>query len=136
MAGNPITYEEAARGVMDIIRYTQAGTPDTLTINYLLTKGILEDRGYKLCRIRNSWRTFTKTAPYRGVNTIFVSPDGVYFELQFHTAESLVAKEADHYYYEIRRDPRTSEEKRQYYADLGYKIFADLTEPGFVDLIH
>lgn len=135
-SGNPITYEEAAHNLKDIIRYTQAATPATLIVNYLLTKNMLEDRGYKLYRVRNSWHTFTEAAPYRGVNTIFISPDGIMFELQFHTAESLVTKQIAHFYYEIMRDPRTDEEEREFYEKLSYMVFSELTEPDFIDLIH
>ncbi len=136
MTGNPLTYEEAVRYITDIVRYTQAGTPDTLTENYLVTKGMLEERGYQLVRLRNSWQTFTEKAPYRGVNTLFVSPDGVTFELQFHTAESLVTKEAEHYNYEIIRNPRTSDEDRLALRAESYSMYAELTEPAHIELIH
>ena len=133
--GNPISYEEAARMVKDIVRYTQAGTPSTLTKNYFRTKELLEEKGYKLEKVRNSWKTFTKNAPYRGVNAIFTSPDGISFELQFHTAESLVTKEAEHPIYEIRRSPQTSEKEREELTEKSYKMFAEMTEPDHVELI-
>ena len=135
MTGNPISYEEAAHQVRDIIRYTQAGTPETLTQNYLRTKEHLEAKGYKLVRVRNSWKTFTKNAPYRGVNTVFVSPDGIMFELQFHTAESLVTKEAEHPLYEICRNPNTTEEEKEALSEERYQMYVGMTEPDNIEEI-
>ena len=133
MTGNPISYEEAAHQVRDIIRYTQAGTPETLTQNYLRPKEHLEAKGYKLVRVRNSWKTFTKNAPYRGVNTVFVSPDGIMFELQFHTAESLVTKEAEHPLYEICRNPNTTEEEKEALSEERYQMYVGMTEPDNIE---
>lgn len=135
MTGNPISYEEAVHQVRDIIRYTQAATPETLTQNYLRTKELLEAKGYKLVRVRNSWKTFTKNAPYRGVNTGFVSPDGIMFELQFHTAESLVTKEAEHPLYEICRNPNTTEKEKEALSEERYQMFAGMTEPDNIEKI-
>lgn len=136
MTGNPITYEEATNSLKDILRYSQAGTPETLANNYFTTKDMLEAQGYMLLRCRNTWQTFTKEAPYRGINTIFISPDGIMFELQFHTAESLVTKEVCHSDYEIARDPRTSEEERQALYENSYKLYAAMTEPEHIELIY
>ena len=133
MTGNPISYEEATRQVKDIIRYTQAGTPATLAQNILRTREFLESKGYTLIRLRNTWKTFTKLAPYRGVNTIFLSPDGIPFELQFHTAESLATKEAEHPMYEIIRNPRTSEEEKEALAEESYQKYVDMTEPDHIE---
>ena len=135
MTGNPISYEEAAHQVRDIIRYTQAATPETLTQNFFRTKKFLESKGYKLVRVRNSWKTFTKNAPYRGVNTVFVSPDGIMFELQFHTAESLVTKEAEHPLYEICRNPNTAEKEKEALSEERYQMYAWMTEPDNIEKI-
>ena len=35
------------------------------------------------------------TTGYQGINTVFVTPDGVPFELQFDTPESLAMKEEE-----------------------------------------
>ena len=135
MTGNPISYEEAAHQVRDIIRYTQVGTPETLTKNYLRTKELLEAKGYELIRVRNSWKTFTKNAPYRGVNTVFVSPDGIMFELQFHTAESLVTKEAEHPIYEICRNPNTPQKEKEALSEERYQMYVGMTEPDNIEEI-
>ncbi len=135
LTGNPVSYEEAVRQVKDIIRYTQTGTPETLTQNYLRTKELLEEKGYELVRVRNSWETFTKKAPYRGVNTVYVSPDGIPFELQFHTAESLMTKEAEHPLYEICRDPDTSEAEREALSEERYRMYAGMTQPDRIEEI-
>lgn len=135
-AGAPITYREAAEMVTDIIRYTQLGTPDTLVYNYLYTKTLLEAKGYKFIKVKNTWQTYTVKAPYRGVNVKVQSPyDGIIFELQFHTAESLVVKMAEHVTYEVVRDPRTPVEEKAKLQKKSYELYDRLTEPEAVELV-
>ena len=135
-AGAPITYREAAEMVTDIIRYTQLGTPDTLVYNYLYTKTLLEAKGYKFIKVKNTWQTYTVKTPYRGVNVKVQSPyDGIIFELQFHTAESLVVKMAEHVTYEVVRDPRTPVEEKAKLQKESYEFYDRLTEPEAIELV-
>ena len=134
-AGAPVTYLEAAELIHDIVRYTQLGTPDTLVWNYLFTKEKLEEKGYRFVKVKNTWETYTLKNPYRGVNTQVESPSGIIFELQFHTTESLVTKMVEHANYEIRRDPRISEEEKVKLVKQSYERFDRLTEPDSIGLI-
>ncbi|MBR4575767.1 MAG: hypothetical protein IKO25_01050 [Clostridia bacterium] len=135
LAGAPITYLEAAESIQDIIRYTQLGTPDTLVWNYMLTKQKLEEKGYRFILTKNTWRTYTVKKPYRGVNVKVESPSGIIFELQFHTAESLVTKMVEHINYEVIRDPKSSPEEKAKLLKRSFELFDRLTEPDFIELI-
>lgn len=127
--GGNDTYEAATDRLSDLVRYTQACTPDNLVDNAEKTMAELEKRGYKPVKVKNTWESFNKKNPYRGVNCVFESPEGTRFELQFHTAESLVGKEVQHGWYEEYRtsgiDPRRK-------AELGnrmYENMASMTTP-------
>jgi len=134
-AGAPVTYREAAESIHDLIRYTQLGTPDTLVWNYLLTKEMLEKKGYRFVRVKNTWKTYSVKSPYRGVNVQVEAPSGIVFELQFHTSESLVTKMVEHINYEIRRDPGTSVEEKAKLVKEAYGMYDRLTEPDGIELI-
>ena len=134
-AGAPVTYREAAESIHDIVRYTQLGTPDTLVWNYLLTKEKLEEKGYRFVKIKNTWKTYSVKMPYRGVNVQVESPSGIIFELQFHTSESLVTKMVEHINYEIRRDPRTSQQEKAKLLKESYRLYDRLAEPDGIEMI-
>ena len=134
-AGAPVSYREAAESIHDIVRYTQLATPDTLVWNYLLTKEKLEEKGYRFVRVKNTWKTYTLKAPYRGVNVQVESPSGIIFELQFHTSESLVTKMVEHINYEIRRDPRTSQQEKAKLLKESYRLYDRLAEPDGIEMI-
>ena len=125
--GETLTYEEAVDNLSDMVRYTQACTADSLVDNFEKTKAALEKKGYKVAKIKNTWNTFSRDRPYRGVNCVFVSPTGTRFELQFHTPESLVAKELQHPWYEETRSketPPTPERK----AELDERMYQNMSK--------
>ena len=134
-AGNPISYQEAAESVHDIVRYTMASTPKTLVQNYLETKEKLEAKGYRFVKVKNTWETYSLNAPYRGVNTKIESPYGIIFEMQFHTAESFVIKEVTHEIYETTRDPRVSKEEKASLLKQAFEMFDRMTAPDRISEI-
>lgn len=65
--------------------------------------------GYQVNYINNSWGN----PIYQGMNTSLVSPDGIIFELQFHTDASFKTKEfLNHQLYEIHRSLLADESQR------------------------
>ena len=59
------------------------------------------------------------TTGYQGINTVFVTPDGLPFELQFHTPESLSMKgEECHSSYEKFRTATDSRKMMQYWEEM------------------
>lgn len=119
-----LTYEQAVDNLGDLVRYTQACTPENLQKNASKTLKALEAKGYKIVKVKNTWETFNQKNPYRGVNCSVVSPTGTKFELQFHTAESLVCKEVQHGWYEEARTESTSEERKN---ELNKRMYENAT---------
>ena len=134
-AGKAIISEEATDGISDIVRYTVASTADTLTEDFEAFKSALEAKGYKPVKIKNTWDTFSKQNAYRGVNTVFMSPDGQKFELQFHTPESFDVKERQHGLYEEQRSPDTPAARKQELTDIMYGNAEHMTRPKGVERI-
>jgi hypothetical protein len=110
-AGHQSTLEEEAKKIKDAIRYTIASDHDKIAETYHAVVKSFEKDGYKLMRTKNTWGS--KTNPYYGVNCIFQAPNGVHFEVQFHSKESLDVKEKIHLLYEEQRLDTTPKERKE-----------------------
>lgn len=112
-SGKTASKEDVAKGIKDAVRYTVMTDGDNLTDAYHKTVKQLEGQGYKHHRTKNTWGNTEN--PYRGVNSIFKSPSGVEFEVQFHTPESFDMKQnkIHHIYEEYRADGTTPERKKE-----------------------
>lgn len=85
----------------DLVRYTSLVDTDKYADSFENTIQDLEDKGFTIHKIKNTW--MDKSNPYNGINVKVLDPDGCKFELQFHTKESLEAKEKAHLLYERQR---------------------------------
>jgi hypothetical protein len=102
--------EHAIQKINDAIRYTFRLAADRYADGYWDIKQQLESREFRMVYSRNYWRDDTE---YKGVNTRWVTPQDQQFEVQFHTPESLHAKqEVTHRSYERIRDPQTPDDER------------------------
>ena len=72
----------------DLNRYTMLFSESKYSNNVLKTIKDMQDEGFKVLDIRNSW----SSSKYRGLNCNFRSPNGQVFELQFHTPSSVHTK--------------------------------------------
>lgn len=73
----------------------------------------LETAGHRVLRVKNYW---PRGDNYSGVNSVLIAPDGLEWELQFHTAESFRIKMRDYRLYEELREVETAPaRKRQLY---------------------
>jgi hypothetical protein len=101
-------FSEVAAEIYDVLRYTVVLPAEKYAKRTKQIIAALQVQGYTKVRVKNLWR---KPAGYRGVNTVFVTPDGHYFELQFHTKQSFSAKQTTHDIYKRQRklDPGSSE---------------------------
>jgi len=99
-----LTYDQCVDSMNDLVRYTQLGTEDNLVDNYEKTRKQLEDKGYKVVKVKNFYNKDPMENPYRGLTCVFESPTGTKFEFQFHTPRSLAAKEVMHPIYEEDRN--------------------------------
>lgn len=104
-----LTPAEVAREIPDAIRYTFCMHSGNYVRGYHEVTAQLAERGYEMYESRNFWGD----AEYKGINTRWISQEGVRFEVQVHTPESFHAKEhMTHKAYERLRDPRTGDDER------------------------
>lgn len=109
---DPRTDEEVLGGLNDLVRYTQVSEHDKIAENAEKTMKALEDRGYEIVLCKNRYAS-EKPLDYYDIKIIAKNPDGQQFELQFHSKESLDAKDKNHKLYEIARKVDTSDEERE-----------------------
>ena len=118
---------DATRGINDAVRYTFRVAPDRYADAYRDVKSLLADRGYTMTYSKNHWRDDPE---YKGINTRWLAPSGQRFEVQFHTAESLHAKqEITHGSYERIRIPLTSDDERGELASFQRAVSSALEVP-------
>ena len=102
--------ENSISDITDVLRYTLVVDEKNYT-DIVLDKLLeLTKKGYQVDWVGNSWGDHY----YQGLNMTLISPNGQYFELQFHTEDSLMVKEElNHVYYEQSRDTTLSEDARK-----------------------
>ncbi len=69
-------------------------------------------RKFELVTVKNFWRRNASASGvdgYPGINATFKGPEGVLFEVQFHTPEGLSAKALETANYESRRSNRAAQ---------------------------
>ncbi len=80
------------------------------------TFAALTKLGHTVKQVKNYWPCCDN---YSGVNAVIVAPDGLAWELQFHTSVSYRIKASDHELYEqLRADDTAIEIKREAYRKL------------------
>lgn len=100
---------EKVTDLYDVIRYTSLSDPDNYQQTFTDTIKHLEDKGYKVVNVKNTWGG----DGYKGINVKLETKNKTKFELQFHTPQSLEAKEVAHILYEEARLPTTSKERER-----------------------
>lgn len=158
------TPEELFGEAKDLLRYTICfkNTDDYCTsIKKILKKIICEKyKGASLDKFRNFWTPYV-SGEYKGVNTVIKLPDICFdtrekkfvsadmrgsrtctfissfcFELQFHTYDSLAAKEKCHKYYEENRNKETSEKTRKENDAAMREIMAGVKAPRNAEFLN
>lgn len=112
-AGDPRkTVDQVAGDMNDSVRYTLAYETKDYSTKVLTALTELEKR-FELVKLKNFWKRNMDeggvTAGYPGINVTFRGPDGVLFEVQFHTPEGIVAKALETPNYESRRSNRAAQ---------------------------
>lgn len=129
-----LTVEDAAEQIKDPVRYTFLFEASAYAGGYAEVSDRLGFIGCRMTYSKNDWQA---NSEYKGVNTRWVTPDGGRFELQFHTPESLDAKEnRTHRAYERLRSLSVSRpEERDLHAYQHY-VTAAVPVPVGVETIH
>lgn len=105
-----VDLDDIEKSIYDNVRYTDLVDKDLLVDDYVKIQKQLEDKGYKIVRVKNTFDN--PNSAYRGLNTVVEDPNGYKFELQFHTPESIEIKEKVHVLYEqFRLDSTSTAEK-------------------------
>lgn len=96
--GRPgLTVGQVISMIPDGIRSTLTYSSERYAEGVLADIGRLKDEGFELIKLKNLWHS----DQYKGINSQWVRSDtGTRFEMQFHTPESLEAKELTHGAYE------------------------------------
>lgn len=104
--------QKAADAIKDGARYTAVFDSDNFAEGYSRVKGALEKMGIKEYRCKNFFKQYRdqdgsdgKIGEQKSVQCVFETPDGQKFELQFHTPESMAAKEVNHPTYKQKKEP-------------------------------
>jgi hypothetical protein len=103
------TPAEALAAITDMVRYTFEYPVDMYTERVRADIERLWREGHVELAVRNCWTSPT----WKGISTSWQQPaTGQLFEVQFHTAESLAAREATYPAYQRLRDPATPDAER------------------------
>ena len=120
-----VSLEEAVPTIKDALRYTMVIDEEDYA---RITAQLLDDliaRGYAITKFRNYW----KEEGYQGINTFIRTPDGIIFELQFHTEKSYDTKEKEHVLYEKIRSDSASEEEKAALTKESNAVYAQIPVP-------
>jgi hypothetical protein len=127
--------------IRDTLRYTMQfgddpGGHHNYSVAYVLAT--MEGLGHTVIAVKNYW---PRGDDYSGINTILQAPNGLAWELQFHTPKSFELKMSSHKVYEQVREPGVSIETRQLlYIQVADEwalvpIPAGILEPGSLHIL-
>ncbi len=120
----------------DPLRYTLVvadAPPGTHVATVRRAFAELEASGHRVDKVKNYW---PRGDNYSGLNCNLLAPDGLTWELQFHTPASYALKDRDHVLYErMREDTTPVAEKRVLFEQLArpwedVPIPAEVLSPG------
>ncbi len=123
-----VSLEESAGNIRDSLRYTMIADDAEYTGVTKKTLDTLSAMGITVTKFKNYWTDDSRD--YRGINVNLKTPEGVIFELQFHTPDSYDTKsEKTHKYYEIMRDENATAAERAEAAKKNDELFALVPVP-------
>jgi hypothetical protein len=110
LAAPGLSVREALGKVSDAVRYTFTYSPQRYADGICADVVRLKAEGFELIKLKNLWAE----EQYKGINSQWRRPEtGLRFEVQFHTQESLEAKELTHEAYERLRGSVTRSERAE-----------------------
>jgi hypothetical protein len=105
-----LTAGQALAKIPDAVRFTLRYSQEHYADGVLSDVQQVKGEGFELVKLKNLW----EKEHYKGINSQWRHPDtGLRFEIQFHTPESLEAKELTHGAYERLRRPGISQAERE-----------------------
>jgi hypothetical protein len=132
LAGKEKTVREALNEIPDGVRFTLCYDSQRYAEGVLADVERLKVEGFALVKLKNLWTT----DQYKGVNSQWRVPDtSSRFEMQFHTPESLEAKELTHKAYERIRGADVTPAERSEARAFQREVNAQLSVPPGTDRI-
>ena len=137
-AAKGLTQEEYASQIADALRYTASSPADRHADDVASFVSKLREAGYTINddEIENYWAG--DVDDYNGINATFyvTDPDGgvMPVELQFHTPETLAAKDEAHGWYELGRVSSDPAVKLQAFNESS-RIFEQVTKPDGIESV-
>ena len=111
----------------DLIRYTQIVPHNRMAAMTNRTIALLQTKGYVLEKVDNKY--LNPNGRYKAIHLDIANAQGVHFEMQIHSLETLSANRATHAMYEEWRSPDTpAERKEQLYEDIR-SVYAAVAQP-------
>jgi hypothetical protein len=129
-----LSARQAVDKVPDAVRFTLEYDAERYTDGVLADVDWLKTEGFELIKLKNLWTA----EHYKGINSQWRRPEsGLRVEMQFHTPESLEAKELTHEAYERLRRPATeiSQVERDELDDFQRRVNSLLATPPRVETI-
>lgn len=118
------------RRFKDVLRYTLVFHPAIYSKAVMNTLYALEEAGHEVGSGKNTW---DPGDPYSALHYDLYTPDGMRWELQFHTADSYQLKdETLHLLLEEQRDPATPLERKRELHDIMTTYWDDIEIPDDV----
>lgn len=94
MTEEGLTSDQAAQSIKDAVRFTTISSEKSFVDNYNSFKQLLQQKGYDEVRCRNYFDLFRQgKVKHKSVQSVFETPDGYKFEVQFQTPSSQEAKD-------------------------------------------
>jgi hypothetical protein len=128
-----VTVREALGMVPDAVRFTLTYSTERYADGVRADIERLKAEGFELIKLKNLWTD----DQYKGINSQWRRPEtGLRVEMQFHTPESLEAKELTHEAYErLRGSSRASPAERRELEDFQRRVNALIvTPPGTTEI--
>jgi hypothetical protein len=120
------TAMEALNDVADPVRFTLSYPSERYAEGVVADVNLIKAEGFELIKLKNLWTD----NQYKGINSQWRRPEtGLRFEMQFHTPESLEAKELTHEAYERIRGTDTSRAERPELRAFQRRVNALLVTP-------
>ena len=128
-----VTVREALGMVPDAVRFTLTYSTERYADGVRADVERLTAEGFELMKLKNLWAN----EQYKGINSQWRRPEtGLRFEMQFHTSESLEAKELTHKAYErLRGSQATSPAERRELENFQRRVnVLIVTPPGTAEI--
>jgi hypothetical protein len=124
--GKEKTVRQALSEVPDAVRFTFRYGFERYAEGVLVDVAQLKAEGFELIKLKNLWTD----SQYKGINSQWRRQEtGARFEMQFHTRESLEAKELTHEAYERIRAPEVTPAERREARGFQRQVIALLHAP-------